>query len=43
LNLGVDSDRAVLFLGLALARLDDLLQRRDLELAVELLRTLGKS
>ncbi len=42
LDLGVDSDRAVLFLGLALGELDDLLQRRDLELAVELLRALGE-
>src|SRR5207247_836413 len=42
LDLGVDSDGTALLFGLALRERDDLLESRDLELAVELLRTLGK-
>ena len=42
LGLGVDADHAALLQGLALDQGDDLLQRRHLELAVELLRALAE-
>jgi len=42
LGFRVDADGAALLFGLALGERDDLLQCRDLELAVELLRALGE-
>ena len=42
LGLGIDADHPPLLLGLALGERDDLLQGRNLELAVELLRALGE-
>src|SRR5205807_776487 len=42
LDLGVNSDGTALLFGLTRGARDHLLERRDLELAVELLRTLGK-
>jgi len=42
LHLGVDADLPALLLALALGERDDLLERRDLELAVELLQAVAE-